>query len=225
MWTNVFDDFNTAAAYEGWYSGRGTSADLGEKALLAKLLATFSNRASVLDIGCGTGHFTRWFATRGLTAVGVDLSRAMLAQATKLDGQAYLLGDALSLPFQDGSFDLTSIITTLEFASDPNRALSEAVRVSRCGILLGVLNRWSIQAVRRRRSHAPIWSTARFFSPSELCDLVRNAAGDRLQEIIWRTTLWPVPLATDLRLPFGGFIGLAGRLHGGGKSASELPQS
>ena len=38
MWTNVFDDCSTAAAYEGWYSGRGTSADLGEKAILAKLL-------------------------------------------------------------------------------------------------------------------------------------------------------------------------------------------
>ena len=31
-----------------------------------------------LDVGCGTGHFSRWPAQRGLRVVGVAISSAML---------------------------------------------------------------------------------------------------------------------------------------------------
>jgi ubiquinone/menaquinone biosynthesis C-methylase UbiE len=210
---NPFHDQTVVSRYEDWYACRGRHADLLETALLEKLLAGFAGARNLLDIGCGTGHFTRWFAARDLAVVGIDLSRAMLAQATQLDGQAYVLGDAVSLPFRDGSFDLTSMMTTLEFVTDPHRALSEAVRVSRRGMLLGVLNRWSVQAARRRRSHDPVWSTARFFSPFELSGLIRQVAGQRLQSITWRTTLWHLPFVADLPLPFGDFIAMAARLR------------
>jgi SAM-dependent methyltransferase len=213
MRTNVFDDLGTAAAYEGWYGGPGQRADRLESALLEKLLAGFAGSTRLLDVGCGTGHFARQFAAGGLAVVGLDVSRAMLAEARKWNGLDYVLGDALSLPFADGSFDLTSIITTLEFVPDPIRALSEAVRVSRRGILLGVLNRWSVQAVRRRSSDDPIWTGAHFFSPFELSRIVRHAAGPRLEGITWRTTLWHLPFVADLPLPFGDFIGLAARLR------------
>ena len=32
-----------------------------------------------LEVGCGTGHFTRWFGGQGLQATGLDLSLPMLA--------------------------------------------------------------------------------------------------------------------------------------------------
>lgn len=210
---NVFNDETVASCYEDWYAGPGQRADRLETALLDKLLAGFAGSTSLLDIGCGTGHFTRWFAAGGLTVVGLDASRAMLAEARNRNSLDYVLGDALSLPFADRSFDLTSIIATLEFISDPNRALSEAVRVSRRGLLLGVLNRWSVQAVRRRSSDDPVWRSAHFFSPFELSRLVRQAAGQRLEAIRWRTTLWPVPCVADIPLPFGNFIGLAVQLR------------
>lgn len=210
---NAFDDQNIARRYEDWYAGPGQRADRLEKEMLGKFLTEFPGSTSHLDIGCGTGHFTRWFAARGLSVVGLDASRAMLAEVDARNGLDYVIGDALALPFADGSFDLTSIVTTLEFVLDPIRALSEAVRVSRRGILLGVLNRWSVQAVRRGSSDDPIWGAAHFFSPFELSRMVRQAAGQRLQGITWRTTLWHLPFVADLPLPFGDFIALAARLR------------
>lgn len=209
---NPFDDPALANRYEAWYAGEGRKADVLEKALLGKLLDRFSGARSVLDVGCGTGHFTRWMAQRGLDAVGADISRSMLSEARRRGGVRYVSGDALSLPFPDRSYDLTALITALEFLPDPARALSEAVRVARQGIVLGVLNWWSLLALRRRLSRKTPWQSARFFGPGELAKLVGEAAGRRTQAVVWRTTLWPIPRVRDLSLPWGGFIGMVVQL-------------
>jgi SAM-dependent methyltransferase len=209
---NPFDDSALADRYEDWYATEGRRADILEKRLLGKLLRSFPHARSVLEVGCGTGHFTRWMAQGGLDAAGLDISESMLDVARRLGGARYVRGDALALPAADRSYDLTALITTLEFLPDPIRGLAEAVRVARQGVLLGVLNRWSLMAVRRRASGEAIWRSARFFGPLELAKLARQAAGRRAKGITWRTTLWPIPGLQDLRLPWGGFIGLAVRL-------------
>jgi SAM-dependent methyltransferase len=206
---NPFDDADLAKHYEAWYAGEGRRADVLEKRLLAKLLERFPEARSVLEIGCGTGHFTRWMADRGLEAVGIDASRAMLAEARAFGGSRYLRADAHALPFAEGSYDLAVLVTTLEFLRDPEAALAEAVRVARMGVLLGVLNRWSVLTLRYRLSAKPLWLDARFFGPLELARLARRAAGGRAGRVWWRTTLWPIPGVGALPLPWGGFIGLA----------------
>jgi len=211
--SNPFEDPGLVAGYEAWYAGHGARADRQEKRLLAGLLARFPRGGTVLDVGCGTGHFTRWFVEQGLQAVGLDRSPVMLAEAAKLNGLRYVQGDALALPFGDRTFDLVAMVTTLEFVADPRRALSEAVRVSRSGLILGVLNRLSLLAVRRRRDARPPWNTARFFSVGELVQLARAAAAGRLANIRWRTTLWPIPGYGSLPLPWGGFVGMAASLR------------
>jgi SAM-dependent methyltransferase len=178
------------------------------------MLAGFPHARSALEIGCGTGHFTRWLASRNLEVTGLDISAPMLAEARERDGLSYVEGDALALPFQERAFDLALLITTVEFVADSLRALTEAVRVARQGLILGVLNRWSLLARKYRASGKPLWRSARFLSPFELAGQVRQAAGARLDRIHWRTTLWPLPLAGDLPLPWGGFIGLAAHLTG-----------
>jgi SAM-dependent methyltransferase len=205
---NPFEDPTLADRYEDWYAAEGRRADVREKELLAKLLCTFPRARSILEIGCGTGHFTRWFAERGLDAVGVDSSEPMLAVARRLGGPQYSHADAGALPVGDRSFDLTAMITTLEFVRDALPALAEAGRVARQGVLLGVLNRWSLMTLRYRLSGGPVWRAARFFGPFELATLARGAAGRRAETVVWRTTLWPLPVARDLSLPWGGFIGM-----------------
>jgi SAM-dependent methyltransferase len=205
--SNPFDDTAIAGRYEDWYATEGRPADSLEKQLLGKLLRGFPRARSILEVGCGTGHFTRWFVELGLDAVGADTSEPMLHAARWLGGARYLRGDAGALPMADRSFDLTAMITTLEFVPDPARALAEAVRVARHGVLLGVLNRWSIMTLRYL-SGGPIWRAARFFGPRELAKLARDAAGPRATNVVWRTTLWPIPGVSDLPLPWGGFIGL-----------------
>jgi len=204
---------DVAAHYEGWYeTPEGRRADELEKAVLGWLLQAFPRPDSVLEIGCGTAHFTRWLSERGLAAVGLDLSAAMLAQAQVLDGIPLVHGDARRLPFADGAFDLTALVTTLEFLERPRAALTEALRVARCGVVLGVLNRRSLLGLRRRLAglfRPTVYDAARFYGVGELRRLLRSVAGET-GNIVWQTTLfprcWPWPQA---RLPWGGVIGMA----------------
>lgn len=206
---NPFENALVAQRYEGWYSGPGRKASTHEQQLLRKLLGGMHSLKSALEVGAGTGHFTRFLSTCDLDVVGLDPSAPMLAEARRRGPMPYVRGDGCLLPFRDRSFDLVSLITTLEFLPDPAKALAEAVRVASHGLLLGVLNRHSVLAIRRSRRKDEIWTQARFFTSRELAELVRSAAGARLQRIEWRTTLWPVPWVEDLPLPLGGFIGLA----------------
>jgi ubiquinone/menaquinone biosynthesis C-methylase UbiE len=211
--SNPFDQQVFAERYEGWYAGRGRRADRLEKHLLKRLLAEFPQAGTVLEVGCGTGHFTRWFAEQGFRVAGLDIAPAMLAEAMKWNGVPYVAGDALALPFSDRSFDVVALVTALEFVSDPQSALREAVRVARRGLVLGVLNRCSLLAAKRKIRAKPPWNEARFFSPGELTRLLQEAAGARLALIRWRTTLWPLPILRSLPLPWGAFIGVAALLH------------
>ncbi|HVC11555.1 MAG TPA: class I SAM-dependent methyltransferase [Burkholderiales bacterium] len=73
--------------------------------------------ARILEIGCGTGYFTRRFAAEGYEVTGVDSDPPMLAyaRAHRAGSEDYVLGDARRLPFSDGEFDYCISITTLCF--------------------------------------------------------------------------------------------------------------
>ncbi len=98
-----------APEYDDWALVQGRYARLeppGWRAELHRVLALLSRLAPgrILDAGCGTGIFTS--ALRG-DVLGVDQSSAMLEIARKrCPGARFVLGDALELPFEDGSFDL-----------------------------------------------------------------------------------------------------------------------
>jgi SAM-dependent methyltransferase len=208
MSVSLFDDPAIVADYEAWYETTGRRADQLEKALLGRLLAGFAGARAVLEVGCGTGHFTRWLAAQSLQVTGLDLSPAMLVEAIHLGSPPCVQGDALALPFSEASFDLVVLITTLEFLAEPSQALVEAIRVSRYGLILGVLNRWSLLGRQRKRSGEQLWQVARFVTPAELIHLVQLAAAGRRTRIVWRTTLWPFWPGSS-SLPWGGFIGMA----------------
>lgn len=56
---NLFDDPEFAKKYDEWYEQKGRRAGALEKQILQKLLTVFPQANSVLEVGCGTGHFTR----------------------------------------------------------------------------------------------------------------------------------------------------------------------
>lgn len=66
---------------------------------------------SILDAGCGTGILAVHVADHVARVVGMDISRAMLAVATRRRAEAqktnveFVVGDLGSIPFGDGSFD------------------------------------------------------------------------------------------------------------------------
>jgi ubiquinone/menaquinone biosynthesis C-methylase UbiE len=212
----VLFDEKVAPFYESWFdTPEGQRADRLEKALLGRMLALLGPAGTLLEDGCGSGHFARWLAEGGWYVVGLDHSLPMLAEARARGGLPLVLGDALALPFADGSVDTVALITVLEFLPVPQAALAEAWRVARRGLLLGVLNRVSPVAwMRRLAGHfrPDLYSAARFFSPGELARLVRAAAG-RPVTVQWGTTLWPRGLPLEGGpLPGGAFIALAARL-------------
>ena len=104
----------------------------------------------VLDVGCGSGAVTREIARRvgsGGVVVGLDPSPALLAVARELAKDAgvgdrieFREGDALRLPFSDGSFDAVVCVTVLSHVPRGEAAIPEFVRVLRPGGRLGVFD-------------------------------------------------------------------------------------
>ncbi len=205
-----FQNEKIAAHYEAWYHTSGRKADIQEKALLESLLHCFPGAESILEVGCGTGHFTHWSRTLGYAAYGLDQSRNMLRQAVKNYPTSCHQGDALALPFASQTFDIVALITTLEFISEPTQALSEALRVARRGILLGVINQHSLLGLRYRLKGGPIWRSAKFYSPARLKRLLTKVIFQEY-EVVVKTTLCPFSSGV-CRLAWGGFIGLAVKL-------------
>jgi demethylmenaquinone methyltransferase/2-methoxy-6-polyprenyl-1,4-benzoquinol methylase len=101
-----------------------------------------SNKARVLDVACGTGDLSlTLFETTGAGVVGTDFCRPMLAiAADKLAGRVRLIeGDALNLPFRDGTFDVATIAFGLRNLSNVENGLKELSRVLRPGGWVAVL--------------------------------------------------------------------------------------
>jgi ubiquinone/menaquinone biosynthesis C-methylase UbiE len=90
---------------------------------------------AVLDVACGTGAVARLAAERMKAGrvVGLDFNPGMLtvarAVASKGASIEWFEGSALSLPFDDGSFDLVLCQLGLQFFPDRPRALREMQRV------------------------------------------------------------------------------------------------
>jgi len=212
-------DLQQVKRYEAWFTSPfGRRADRLEKEILRGLLSDFAESRSLLDVGCGTGHFTDWFADLGLSAVGLDRSPSMLTFARgRRPDLPFVLADATHLPFGDATFDIVALVTVLEFLDTPEAALQEAGRVARHGLLLGVLNSLSPVALWRRVRRAASYRRARFFSPAQLERLLRTSLGCRAMDIRWRTSLYPVPwLDRCTARPFGAFVGLSVRFDKGG---------
>jgi SAM-dependent methyltransferase len=204
-----------AGRYEAWYAtARGRRADRAERALLAWLLAWFPGVRRVLDLGCGTGHFTPWLAARADMAIALDRSPAMLREArARAGGSRLVLGDAERLPLRDGAVDVSLLVTTLEFLERPEQALLEVARVSERGLALLVLNRCSLGALSRRlgpQSRGSLLAGAHDCSKPGLRARLERTLGKRLLAMHWSSTLLPRPFgALRTPLPVGDVLGVA----------------
>src|SRR5262245_40057765 len=91
--------------------------------------------ASVLDLCCGTGDLCFLAVRMGARRVtGVDFTLPMLAVARRRKaregpGVELAEGDALRLPFGDGSFDAITVAYGLRNIADPAASLAEMRRV------------------------------------------------------------------------------------------------
>jgi SAM-dependent methyltransferase len=92
----------------------------------------------LLDVGCGSGRLLAEQATDVRFVAGIDrseiqvrLARARLADRIATGAAEIVLGDAMSLPWEDARFSAVSSLNCLKFVPEADRALREMHRVLR----------------------------------------------------------------------------------------------
>jgi len=100
---------------------------------------------TLLDVGSGTGRVLRHFLSSGrrferLLGVEPVPELRQAGHAAGVPPEQLIEGDALSLRFADGEFDLVCAFGILHHIRDPDRAIREMFRVARHGVCLSDMN-------------------------------------------------------------------------------------
>lgn len=173
-------DQKVAQSYDKWYEtdlGKHTASAQNE--LMINLLKPIPGQR-LLDIGCGTGTHLELFRRLGLDATGLEPSIFMLKKAKEKQKNKLelILAKGEELPIKDNAFDLTILFTTLEFCQNPAKVLKEAGRVTKKKIFIGVLNSWSLLAIRRRVRgwlKPSIYKKAEFYNICKLKKILKRS--------------------------------------------------
>ncbi len=203
------------ADYDAWYATpRGRWIGETEYALAARHLKTKAGD-SLLDVGCGTGWFSRRATADGLAVTGLDPNPVWLDYARSHSGPAlnWVEGDARDMPFADASFDNVLSIAALCFIDDERQAVAECVRVARRRFAIGWLNRDSLLYRKKgRRGGSGAYRGARWHTADDVRALFRGlpVRNLKLNTAIFLPsgsgwTMWAERFAPD-GLPWGGLL-------------------
>jgi ubiquinone/menaquinone biosynthesis C-methylase UbiE len=124
--------------FDAFESKYGDYDVLGELAY-RRLLDQFQKRIRpkpgehCVDMGCGTGAFTRRLHVFGLRLTGVDISSGCISMAKeKSAGENYCVGDLMNLDFEPESADIIMYSGVLHHITERGeriRALQEGLRI------------------------------------------------------------------------------------------------
>ena len=113
--------------------------------LMAQRL-NFDKISSVLDVGCGIGHWGQLLANvlpQNAKVCGIDREETWISNATDRakafnlqDRYTYQPGDLYEIPFSDNTFDLVTCQTVLIHLQNPKKGLKEMLRVLKSGGLI-----------------------------------------------------------------------------------------
>ena len=204
---SLFDFGPLASVYEDWYATpEGQTHDIIQQRDVNAMIEPTHGLQRLLDIGCGTGHWSRFFRSLGYEVQGVDISGEMIRTAQEIVPEcSFDVANACDLPFQDASFDITASITALEFIPDQAAAVNEMARCTRPGgiMLIGTLNRAAPINLERLSTGEEPFASGNLLGPEELMELVspwgkvRMAASmvedENQDSIVVNTDQLPVP--------------------------------
>jgi len=185
---NIFENKEVAQKYDAYYQNEiGKKIDELEKKLIKSLLPTINSHRNMLEVGCGTGHWTAFFSSLGYQITAVDVSSAMLEVALgKNIGQTnFIQANAEQLSFKNEQFDVIVSITMLEFVDDIKIALNEMFRVLKNNgwLILGCLNLHS--PLGKNKANDPTFKNAHFFTKEELYQLLSNWGNPIIKETVY----------------------------------------
>ena len=177
------------------------SLHVAESEVEAALLAAFAGRRphDLVDMGTGTGRVLEVLAPRVERAIGIDLSREMLAVARANLDRAHLShcmvrqGDITQLPLAAASADAVTIHQVLHYAPDPAAVVAEAARVLRPGGLLVAVDfaPHQLEALRDHHAHRRLGfsdaEVAGWFAAAGLvADGAHHLPGKPLTVVLWQ---------------------------------------
>lgn len=131
-----------------WYDETVENSDsYQQKVILPNLLRIVAPQKGVkiLDVGCGTGVFSRAFAEKGAEVVGVDIGLELIDIAEKKSGDLkikYVLASADNLSkIKDGEFDVATIVLAIQNMKNLDAVIGEvSKKLKQGGILAIVIN-------------------------------------------------------------------------------------
>jgi len=152
---------------------------------------------SLLDLGCGAGENSVYFAQQGAHCVAADYSPGMVEVALKLAAanQIPIEGrviNAMAIDFPDATFDIVYVANLLHHLPDPKQAIREMHRVLKPG---GKLCFWE------PLKHNPVINVYRRIATKvrtedeqpldiQIVDFVRSLFTDTQYDTFWLATLW-----------------------------------
>ena len=116
----------------------------GGRRKLALILEGEPDPGNVLELGCGTGYFTRAIAKSAKHVTATDLSGNMAGAAKRnlrdLGNVDVKVENSQATSFPAGSFDTVLMANMLHTLDDPLKALKESCRVLKDGGTLLIMN-------------------------------------------------------------------------------------
>jgi len=118
--------------------GSGNPFTLKRHSQLYSLISSYvDSESKVLDVGCAMGGFLDFLHQNGLNNLyGIDIIENYVSYTRKKGNYDIKLGDAVSIPFDNNSFDLLVMDQVMEHLIEPIQAFREAKRVLVKGGLL-----------------------------------------------------------------------------------------
>lgn len=192
-----FDFDPVAAGYDQWYeTAAGQVYDILEKRAVQRMIAPARAGDALLEVGSGTGWWSRFFSALGYRVTGAEISPAMveIARNKHIPNAKFDVADAHRLPFPDHSFAVSAAITAIEFTREPQVTIREMARCTKRDgqLILGVLNDAApINRQRKAQATGP-FAAARFFTIDEVHTLLAPFGA---------TTIVPAAFPLSMRLP------------------------
>jgi ubiquinone/menaquinone biosynthesis C-methylase UbiE len=140
----------------------------------------------LVDVGGGTGNYSRALRDEGWDPVVVDREPGMLERAAA-KGLETVRGDAQDLPLPDACADAVMLVSMLHHVEDPPKAIAEANRILRPNgrLVLMVFTREDLEATWM----TDYWPSTRAWmdeSHPPLAELRRLMPKARVIPVVWR---------------------------------------
>ena len=214
-----YDFDKIADSYDSWYSPAiGSMYDRLEKRAFDRFIGNHNGGKQLLEIGCGTGHWSKYFSEKEFEVTGIDISEKMIKTANKknIPHCRFQVADGRSLSFFDNSFDVAAAITTLEFSENAESIISEMARCvkPKGKLFFGVLNSLSSYNQKKQRNAGSVYAYSQLFSPQQLKNILEHYGTVKMRIsgfvirnkwLIWLSPFWEF-LCRTVNSKKGAFI-------------------